>query len=112
MRLLLPDTFPDVDVPLEIAASAIISVVQTGLPGTELVVILPNNYGLSLIHGRHGAYCDEHTVEAQLAWFPDPDLDVFTPAFNTGLLTNAGPSLQARADGEWLAEALRALAAL
>lgn len=113
MRLPLPAHFPDVDVPLETAASAVVSLVQTGLPGTELHVTLANGYGMSLIHGRPGIYSGEHTVECMLAHFPDTDTGDFRAIGRVpGIRTDAGPGLQGWATGPWLASALAVLAAL
>jgi hypothetical protein len=115
MRLPLPAHFPDVDVPLETAATAVVSLVQTGMPGTELHVILANGYGMSLIHGRPGAYNGEHTVECQLAHFPATlrDTGYFRATGRVpGITTGNGPGLQGWATGQWLASALAVLAAL
>lgn len=111
MRLPLPQQFPDVDLPLEIVAATVVTRVQTGLPGVDLLVILPNNYGLYLIHGRHAAYCGDSTVEA-LVVHVHRETGVHTPADDTPVRTTGGPGLQGWADGAWLADALSTLARL
>jgi hypothetical protein len=114
MRLPLPVEFPDVEVTLDVAASAVITRCASPLPGTELHVILANGYGLSLIHDRRAAYCGEHTVEAQVAYFPRTtrDLGMFRALNVPGIDTEGYTGLKGWADALWLASTIRTLAAL
>lgn len=111
MRLHLPDAFPNVDLPTALVAETQVTTLQTGLSGCEVLVTLPNNYGVVLIHGRPTAYCDEHTVEAELVRI-HRDTGIFTVAHDTGIRTDEPPAIQGWATGEWLSDTLSALAEL
>lgn len=112
MRLPLPPEFPDVDLPLELVASTVISRVQTGLPGRDLLVILPNNFGLIMTHGRESAWCNADTVEAVIVRVRDRDMGLWLPAHDTKIRTTDGGTIQGWATGEWLAASLLHLASL
>lgn len=107
MRLPLPIGFPDVEVPRAVHWHLVL-VPECGLPGTEVNVLLPNGYGLSLIHGR--GYSSRRTVEAQVIRHDGGPLDV-VPDATTPVVTGGGDT-RGWADAVWLADALLTLAAL
>lgn len=78
------------------------------LPGLNLVVLLGNGYGLSLIHGRGRS--GARTAEAMtVAHNGDPDAAV---AMHIPTLMTAGRTIEPSADTEWITTALATLAAL
>lgn len=107
MRLPLPTGFPNVEVPRTIHWHLALAP-YCGLPGTEVNVLLPNGYGLSLIHGR--GHSTRRTVEAQVIRHHGDPLAV-VPDASTPVVTGGGDT-KGWADAAWLAAALSTLAAL
>lgn len=112
MRLPLPPAFPDVDLPPDMAARMVVTTLRTGLPGTDLLVFHPNNYGLVLIHGRTGTWCDDCSVEAVIVRVRNRESGLWLPATDTKIRTTGGGTIQGWADAAWLAAALTHLATL
>lgn len=99
----LPPHFP---LPANLPPGAAVHLQPQVLPGTEVAVLLPNGYALSLVQGR--GHATLHTAEAWVAAHdgtPDTLHDVPDSA-------PGGPHVHGWSDRNWITAALDVLAAL